>query len=231
MNKVYVYKTEGPKTILSPLESNREWMHENKYAYNCFPITLPNKMGFGISFPVDISFIWKGKSTEGHDGDIEVLSGKEHCYFERGGGVIGFPTNLVFKTNENLSLLSIPVPNQFVDGAQCFTSIISTSFYTGALHIVWKVTSPNKVITIKAGTPVAAIVPISLSQINNSTAIINDTPPTDVIHGFDYVEAMTEYGRINSRTSDWYKKAIDHEGNKIGKHEINSFKFEIQEIN
>lgn len=231
MKTTQVYKTGGPETILSPLETDREWMHENKYGYNCFPITLPNKMGFAISFPKDISFIWHGSNKQGPDGDIEILSGEEHCYFERGGGVIGFPTNLVFKTQDDLSIVTMPVPNQFIDGAQCFTSILSSSFYTGALHVVWKVTSPNKIITIKAGTPVAAVLPISLKEINNVKAVISENSISDTVHDGDYVDAMTKYGMDNMRTSDWYKKGIDHKGNIIGKHEITSFKFEVEGIN
>lgn len=225
---VNVYKTAGPETILSPLESDRDWMHENKYAYNCMPVALTNKLGWSISFPSDISFVWSGSEKEGPDGDIEVLYGKQHCYFERGGGVIAFPTNLIFKTDSDTSILIMPVPNQFIDGATAFTSILSSSFYTGALHVVWKVTRPGHIITIKAGTPVATVVPISLKEIQGSTAIIMNNN-LNIVHGSEYVNAMTEYGRINKRVSDWYKKAIDQNGNTIGSHEVNSFKFIVKD--
>jgi hypothetical protein len=40
---------------------------------------------------------------------------------------------------------------------------------------------------------------------------------------------MTEYGKINMRVSDWYKKAVDQNNNVIGKHEVNSFKFIVED--
>lgn len=225
---VEIYKTSGPETLINPLETDREWMHNNKYSYNCMPVALTNKLGWGISFPNDISFVWNGSEKEGPDGDITVFEGKENCYFQRGGGIIAFPTNLIFKTKEDVSILIMPVPNSFFDGATAFTSILSSSFYTGALHVVWKVTRPNHVIKIKAGTPVATVVPISLSSMQNSTAIIKNND-LEVVHDSEYIDAMTEYGKINMRVSDWYKKAINQNGNIIGKHEINSFKFNIKD--
>jgi hypothetical protein len=227
MNKAIVYEIDGPKTNIFPLEVSRDWMVENKDGYHCPPVTLTNKLGYGISFEKDISFVWHGKSGQGIDGDIEVLEGSEYCFFGRGGGIIGLSTNLVFKTDSNTSILTMPVPNQFIDGAQCFTSILSSSFYTGNLHVVWKVTSPDKLIKIPAGTPVASIIPISISDLNN-TSITMSKESLNRVHGSEYVEAMFEYGKINSRLTHWYKNALDHLGNKIGKHEVESLSFKVE---
>lgn len=227
MNTVNVYEIDGPKTNIFPLDVTRSWMLENKDGYHCPPVTLTNKLGYGISFDEDISFIWHGSSAQGVDGDIEVLQGKEYCFFGRGGGTIGFSTNLVFKTDQDVSMLIMPVPNQFVDGAQCYTTIISSSFYTGNIHVVWRATSPGKVITIPAGTPIASVLPISVSKLNNAKIILS-SETTDRIHDSRYVEAMFEYGKINSRLTHWYKNALDHMGNKIGRHEVDSLTFTVE---
>jgi hypothetical protein len=230
MNTIEVFKTIGLETNIFPLSGDRDWMPENKYAYNCFPVTISNKLGYGISFDHDISFMWNGSSKAGVDGDIEVFDGAEYCFFGRGGGIIGFPTNLIFKTKENLSILVMPVPNQFIDGVQCFTSIISSSFYTGALHVVWKVTSPNKKITIPAGTPLAAVIPFSLSSLQD-TELKMMNGKIDIVHNKEYNEAMLEYGKINGRASNWYRNALDHLGNKLGLHEVQSLKLKIEREN
>ena len=227
MSRVEVYRTADKHTNIFPLEASRDWMPENKYAYHCVPVTISNKLGYGVSFDEDISFIWDGSFEAGDDGHIKVLEGSEYCFFGRGGGVIGFPTNLIFKTDKDTSILTMPVPNQFIDGVQCFTSVLSSSFYTGALHIVWKVTTPNKVIKIKAGTPLAAILPISVKSFHNTTLTMMDDP-IEMKHGKDYIDSMFEYGRINHRVTDWYRNALDHLGNKIGEHEVQSLKFKIE---
>ncbi len=220
------YKTDGPKTILSPLKLQRDWMQDNEYSYNCFPLSLANKLGWGISFPEDISFVWNDSNNES---GIEILSGEEYCYFDRGESVICFPTDLVFKTNSDLSILTMPVPNQIIDGVQCLTSVISSSFYTAGFQVIWKVLTKNKVITIKAGTPVAAIIPISLSVLNDSSITVHDKTIPDQKHNQDYMKKMKEYSIIKDRFTGWYKNATDQYGNIIGEHETKSIKLYVIE--
>ena len=59
-----VYKISKTPADLVPLETKRDWMDEtaDKHAYRCFPLGLVNNLGWGISFPEDISFIWDGNN-------------------------------------------------------------------------------------------------------------------------------------------------------------------------
>ena len=43
-------------------EVKRNWMDETeeKHAYRCFPLALTNQLGWSISFPEDITFMWDG---------------------------------------------------------------------------------------------------------------------------------------------------------------------------
>jgi hypothetical protein len=225
MNQIKVFKTIGLETNLFPLKADRDWMKDNKASYNCFPVTLSNKLGYAISFDQDIAFEWDGNVSK--DSGIKIFDGKDYCYLGRGGGVISFPTNLIFKTSEDTSLLIMPVPNQFIDGVQCFTSILSSSFYTGALNVVWKITSKNKKIHIPAGTPLASIIPISLSKIQDTSLLIMKSEP-EIIHNEEYIDSMFKYGKINNKHTDWYKNATDHLGNKIGKHEVSTLKLKVE---
>lgn len=221
-----VYKTDGPESILSPLKLQRDWMQENEYSYSCLPLSSANKLGWGISFPEDISFVWNESDNES---GIEVLSGKEYCYFDRGESIICFPTNLVFKTNKDLSILTMPVPNQIIEGVQCLSSVISSSFYTAGFQIIWKVLSKNKIITIKAGTPVAAIIPISLSTLNESSITIHDEEIPNQKHDQEYMKKMKEYSIIKDRFTGWYKNGTDQYDNIIGEHEAKNIKLYVIE--
>lgn len=202
--------------MLSQLRPKRGWMQTHPYAYNCLPLTLSNELGWGISFPKDISFIL---NDNGNESGIEVLGGEEYCSFGRGESIICFTTNLIFKTNSNLSILTMPVPNQIVEDVQCLTSILSSSFYTAGFQVVWKVLSKNKVITIKAGTPVASIIPISLSELNNSSIKIHKTETPNQKHNDEYMEKMKEFTVSNDTFTNWYRDALDQNGNVIGSHE------------
>jgi len=202
--------------VLAQLRPKREWMQTHPYAYNCPPLALSNELGWGISFPKDISFIL---NDNGNESGIEVLSGEEYCSFDRGQSIICFTTNLIFKTNSNFSILTMPVPNQIVENIQCLTSILSSSFYTAGLQVVWKVLSKNKVITIKAGTPVASIIPISLSALNNSSIKMHQTEAPNQKHNEGYMDKMKEFTVLNDAFTNWYRDALDQNGNVIGKHE------------
>lgn len=226
MVKLDAYKTNGPEVILSPLGFEREWMQENEYSYACLPLTSANRLGWGISFPKDVSFIWNDSNNES---GIEILSGEEYCYLDRGMSAICFPINLVFKTDKNLSILTMPVPNQIIDGVQCLSSIISSSFYTAPSQVVWKVLSKNKVITIKAGTPIASIIPISLSNLDESSITIYNQEVPNQKHNDDYMKKMNEYSVSNDKFTNWYKNGTDQNGNIIGEHETKKIKLYVIE--
>lgn len=210
------YRTGGLEAILSPLKPQREWMQTHPYAYNCPPLTISNELGWGISFPKDISFVL---NDNGNESGIEVLSGEEYCFFERGQSVICFATNLIFKTDSNFSILTMPVPNQIAEDVQCLTSITSSSFYTAGLQVVWKVLSKNKVITIKAGTPVASIIPISLSELNKSSITMHNKEVPNLKHDEEYMKKMQEFSLSKNGFTNWYRDGLDQYGNVVGQHE------------
>ena len=156
---------------------------------------------------------------------VKILSGKKYCNAGRSNGTISFLSGLTFKTTTDITTLIMPAPNYFIDGGHSFTTLLSTSFFSGEIPCVWKITCPDKVITIPANTPVAAIIPINLNNLNKSEVNLYD--------GNNYIGANFdggEYGRtvdnINQR-GEWagfYRAATDHKGNKIGEHELKALR-------
>jgi hypothetical protein len=230
MHEFTVYKHKNSANI-EPLSIKRDWMDDtyNAHAYHCFPISSANKLGWGISFPKDIVFIWDG-TTDTSGSHVKIIQGEEYCYTERGNATISFHTGLVFKTSENLSLLQMPVPNQFIDGVQAFTTLMSTSFFNAELPCAWKITKANTPIIIKANTPIISVFPISLGELQNSSVII-DSMDNLKKSDYDVVEYGNAIDKITSqgKWSDFYRNAVDHNGNKIGKHEIKSLKLNVKE--
>jgi hypothetical protein len=233
MHKIKAYAIREGYGEVSPLSIKREWM-DNTYeahAYKCFPVGLTNQLGWGISFPEDISFIWDGiaDSTPDH---VKILSGEKYAYAGRANGTISFNSGLMFVTDENTSLLSMPVPNLFIDGAVPFTTLVSTSFFPGELPCAWMITKANEVITIKAGTPVLAILPIDLEGLQNSE--INFEPMSSVPQQkFDSTEYSNVVYNLN-RSATWsnfYRDAVDHLKNSIGKHQVKAIRLKVNELN
>ncbi len=229
MSKVTVQKLfkEGDTALIEQLPARREWMDEtqDKHAYMCFPLNLTNRLGWSISFPEDIVFIWDGVTDTSPD-HVKILAGEKFAHPTRGNATISFLTGLKFTTDDKTSILAMPVPNLFVRGAQCYTTLMSTSFYIHMLPLAWRITEPNLEIRIPAGTPVAAVLPISLSNLeeNYELEIIEDLPDGS------YWEEVQKYGDatiIKNGAGDWskmYREALDYNGNSVGQHETKSIR-------
>ena len=222
-----VRKSHPNAATIEPLPANREWMDETaeKHAYMCFPLSVTNRLGWGISFPEDISFIWDGVTDTTAD-HIQILKGHRYASTVRGNATVSLSTGLIFETDELTTTLAMPVPNLFIRGAQSYTTLISTSFYMPELPLAWRVTEPNIEITIPAGQPVAAIMPISLTNLQeNYTLEIIDGHPDH-----PYWDEIRKYGdaaELKNSVGDWskmYRDAVDYNGEKAGAHEVKALK-------
>ena len=221
-----VYELPGPTAILEPLSVKRQWATDLPYphAYKCFPVSLANQMGYGISFPDDIIFEWDGNMNV-LPSSVRVTAGHKWVYLDRGWGTVSFKTNLIFKTDEDVSMLSYPVPNLFVEGFQIFTTLISTSFFESPWQVAGQVTRSKYKIILPARTPVSAVMPISLGELNNSVATKKPFEDLELDkHTGD------EYHKYNSmmqklgKTTGLYRNAENHKGVVYGKHEVKSIK-------
>jgi hypothetical protein len=212
-----------------PSPVKRDWMDNtyDRHAYNCFPVTITNSLGWSISFPEEISFIWDGISDSSSD-HVKVLSGEKYVSTRRANGTISFNAGFGFKTNSNLSLLCIPTPNLFTRGAQCFTTLISTSFFNGDFPIVWKITEPMYKITIPANTPVANIIPISLTELQGSEINFKSLEEMTPSKCDDATTMKIINETVSSGSwTNFYRDAVDACGNSIGEHEVKSIRLKV----
>lgn len=197
----------------------------NAHAYHCFPISLANGLGWGISFPEDISFIWDGIDTDKEEGHIQILSGHKYVNENRRSATLSLNTNIRFTTDENVTMLTMPVPNLFIDGIISYTTLMSTSFYPHTLPAAIKITKPNCIITIPANTPVVAVLPISINEINNTEMELHD-----FVMSFEQAEKSKSYAKVsqefnkNGEWTNFYRNATNEKNEPVGRHEIKSFR-------
>lgn len=218
-----VYEMRPNQATVAPLSIKREWMDQTMdgHAYRCFPVSLANGLGWGLSFPEDITFIWDGISDTTAD-HVKIIAGEDYIYTERGNATISFKTGLIFRTPKDYSLLVMPVPNMHMDGVSPFTTLISTSFYHSELPCGWRITKANEEITIKAGTPVVAIFPISLTNLQNTELHVKTPFDLENDHHDRYkgysekIQEITKTGK----SSDFYRDAVNHLGETVGEHEV-----------
>lgn len=229
MSIITAYKTNKDAFIIEPLSVKRDWMENtpDKHAYHCFPVTTANTIGWTLSCPEDISFIWNGVTDTTSD-TVKILSGEKYCYTGRGQGSVSFNTGLILRTEKNISILTITPQNYFYEDFEIMSSLISTSFLNVDFPLAIKSKIANKEITIKAGTPIATILPLSLTALKEeSVEIKNFIPPAD------YHAKLKSYGEASQKINqsgkwtDWYRDAIDENGNSIGEHEVKSLKLRV----
>jgi hypothetical protein len=234
MKEITVYSLSENSANIEQLPMKRDWMDNtfDRHAYQCFPISLANRLGWTISFPEEISFIWDGVNHPLPD-HVTILSGHKYAHVDRGNATISFNTGLYFSTKKNISLLTMPVPNQFIEGTQCFTTIISTSILTNDLPIAWTINKANTVITIPANTPIAAILPISIKDIEDYKIVVKNEVPElwQQKEWRDRMRARSEASQAKNSVGDWthfYRDGVDHEGVEVGEHEVKKIVLKVE---
>jgi len=229
MFNISVEKMQGSIFKIEPMSIKRDWMDltSEKHAYRCFPVTQANVVGWNISCIEDIVFTWDGVNDQ-TDQHVKITS-PEGSYSGRGQSSISLNTGLVFRTDPDISILTINPVNYFNDDFETMSNLISTSFYDNPLPLALKAKKANQETIIKAKTPIATIIPISLTSLNNTTIEIVAYSDPDRKRE----RANINYGNaaqvINSsgEWTDWYREGIDEKGNLIGSHEVKTLKLDV----
>lgn len=232
MLNISVEKMNGSTFDISPMSIKREWMDATSegHAYRCFPVTQSNVVGWGLSCNKDIEFLWDGINDQTPD-HIQIISAPEGSYGGRGQSSISLNTGLVFRTDPDVSIFTINPVNYFSSDFETMSNLMSTSFYDNPLPLAIKARCANKVITIKAGTPLATIIPISLSSLNNTAIQIVDYKDEDRKR----LDANISYGEaaqiVNSsgQWTDWYRDAVNEKGESIGQHETKVLRLSVKD--
>lgn len=231
MFNISVEKMDGSIFDISPMSIKRDWMDETSegHAYRCFPVTQANVIGWSLFCTEDISFTWDGINDQ-TDKHMQVFS-PEGAYSGRGQSSVSLNTGLVFRTDKDVSIFTITPVNYFSDEFETMSSLISTSFYDNPLPLAIRAKAANKLISIKAGTPLATILPISLTNLNNTVININKHLDADRKRE----KANISYGEaaqaINSsgQWTDWYRNAVNETAESLGDHEIKTLKLSVED--
>jgi hypothetical protein len=230
MFNISVEKTQGALFDIQPMSIKRDWMDVTSegHAYRCFPVTQSNVIGWSLSCVEDIEFIWDGVNDQTPD-RVEIFS-PAGAYTGRGQSSISLNTGLVFRTDKDVSILTINPVNYFNENFETMSNLISTSFYDNPLPLAIRAKKANEKIVIEAGTPIATIIPISLSNLNNSTIEIFDYKDENGLRN----SANISYGEATQALissgiwTDWYRDAVNEKQESLGEHEVKVLKLNVK---
>ena len=225
MPKFEVVSIHKDAAKINQLPVKRKWMDDTaqSHAYHCYPVSMANTLGWSISFPVDISFTWDGGYGKN---SVTILEGDDYVYTGRENATLSFHTGLVFITDEDYSIFTYNPQNYFKKDWETISSVMSSSFYRNIFPLAIRIKNANEKITIKAGEPVASIIPISLTSLQNITLESFDGRVSDTRKEMakTYGDKSQEINQAGEWT-DFYRNATDENGNKIGSHELKVLRF------
>lgn len=231
MYNITVEKMLGCIFEIKPMSIKRDWMDatSENHAYRCFPVTQANVVGYSLSCKKDIEFIWDGinDQTQHHVTIFSPLG----SYAGRGQSSISLDTSLIFKTDPTVSILTINPVNYFSEDFETMSNLVSTSFWPNPLPLAIKAKKANQRVIIKAGTPIATIIPISLTSLNNTTIEIVEYKDEDRSRenaNRSYGEAAQEINKFGQWT-DWYRDAVNEKGESLGSHEVKVLKLLVKD--
>ena len=138
---------------------------------------------------------------------------------------------MVFRTDQDVSLWTINPVNYFNEDFETMSNLISTSFYDNPLPLAIKARKANQELTIKSGTPIATIIPISLTNLNNTKIQVvgyKDENRLREKSNIAYGEAAQEVNRSGQWT-DWYRDAVNEKGESLGSHEVKTLKLYVED--
>jgi hypothetical protein len=232
MLNISVERFPDSQIIIAPMSIKRDWMDvtPEKHAYRCFPVTQANMVGWSLSSAKDIKFVWNGINDTNSE-NVTILDGLGFTYTGRGQSTVSINTGLTFRSEQNISMLTINPVNYFNDDFETMSSLISTSWLDTGFPLAIKARSANKEITIKAGTPLATIIPISLTAMDNTSIQIFDYSDPDRKRekaNQSYGEAAQVINKSGQWT-DWYRDAINEKGESSGSHETKVLRLHVQD--
>jgi len=206
MLNISVEKSMDSVISIAPMSIKRDWMDATpeKHAYRCFPVTQANMVGWYLYSNKDVEFTWNGINDTSSD-NIQITKG--------------------------VSMLTINPVNYFNEDFETMSSLISTSWLDVALPLAIKARTANKNIVIKAGTPLATIIPISLTSMNDTDINIFDYSDPDRKRErahMSYGEAAQEINK-QGKWTDWYRDAVNEKGESLGSHETKVIRLSVSD--
>jgi hypothetical protein len=232
MLNISVEKFNNSPFDIKPMSIKRDWMDltPENHAYRCFPVTQSNVVGWSLFCNQDIEFVWDGTNDSSPD-HVEIINAPEGSYSGRGQSSISLNTGLVFKTDKDISIFTINPVNYFSHDFETISNLISTSFYDNPLPLAIKAKKAGERVTIKAETPLATVIPISLTNLDNTTIEMYEYTDKDRVRensNRSYGEAAQEINKLGKWT-DWYRDAVNEKGESLGSHETKTLRLSVDD--
>lgn len=223
MVNLELLKTSQYPPLVTQSKVRRDWMDNTyaRHAYQCYPMTMANVMGWEVQLENDVTVIWDGgNSVPRILSGAESSSGRQVCSASI-IGQISFHIGYVFRTQKPYEVAISGSPNFDFNGAIPLTAYIPSSWWPDEVFMNWRIEKANEEITFKSGFPFVFLTVIDSSLLENVNISIGDYWKE---MSQEKIESRVRYSEMKSKLhqeSPWkgwakgIKSGIDADGNRL----------------
>jgi hypothetical protein len=217
--------------IIQPMKGQvkRDWFI--KHAYYCLPLTIGNQYGFAIRSMYDFTAIWNGGNSPLDliiNVDNKNNPNKQTISSHFGMGVITIQNRFHFRTPLGINLITLNPPNTFIPNLQNMTGVIETDNLRRDFTLNLKVTSPNVLVSVKAGDLIGCVLPVPRFSVENyDFKVAKEVLPQAVIdaeraagHAFAVERSGPDRSKPNGNGRR-YANGVDIYNNEFYQHQKN----------
>lgn len=170
-NTIAVFKTadesltkERLNSILFKSPKRRDWFEPN--FYRCLPLTIGNQYGFQVACEFDFGVSWDGTSNTDaitfyfnkEQEELSQMFPMLNSHF--GNGILTITVPFVLRTPPGVNIMTVNPPNSIVENMTVMTGVVETDNLRHNFTFNLRIQKPDVVTYYKAGTPLAAFIPI-----------------------------------------------------------------------
>lgn len=222
---------ERISNLIKPNIQERDWF--TSHFYRCLPLKIGNTYGFSVYSEWDFALEWNGSNEiegttifwrEEDDSNLSNLYPRIESHFGKGVVTIIFP--FWFRTPPNINLMTINPPNHILPNLTVMTGVVETDNLRRDFTFNLKIQIPFVQTTIKAGQPIATIIPVPRYFVDNfNLESAENLFEKDLIQEEEkaYMDALSKRLEIDSkskfRVGMDYFAGRDVYGNKFPDHQ------------
>jgi hypothetical protein len=194
-------------------DKKRDWF-EPRF-YRCLPLTIGNQYGFTISSEYDFSFEWDGGNDQNSirtyvDEKVDNINYYPNISSHFGNGILTINPPYFFRTPPGVNLITMNPPNHVIPNVTVMTGVVETDNLRRNFTFNLKVQMPNIKVTIPAGYPLAAFMPIPRYYCDNFNL--------DFAENIFDKELVDEEMKAKKDADDYRNKVEPNLKNMVGKH-------------
>ncbi len=170
-NVIAIFKTADESltnkridSILFRSPKRREWFDPN--FYRCLPLAIGNQYGFQVACEFDFGIKWDGtNSTDAitfyfnkEEKELSTMFPMLNSHF--GNGILTMTVPFLIRTPPGVNIMTINPPNSIVENMTVMTGVVETDNLRHNFTFNIRIQKPNETTYYKAGTPLAAFIPI-----------------------------------------------------------------------